>query len=186
MRVYEVDAEVRAALLNTEGHGLVITDHGTGPVIDAAAADLVFDASEWTETVLLWPPVAPQVALASRLAVVDKLDTLTDHTVAEVAPLFDPWRQPQGAHDAYPEGAIVRHHGTLWRSTTADNVWQPGEAGWHRYGASPDDGPQPWVQPSGAADAYPAGAQVTHNGDTWTSDLDGNVWEPGVYGWTAT
>jgi len=124
--------------------------------------------------------------VTARLTVLDKLDTLPEVTVAEVAPLFDPWRQPQGAHDAYPEGAIVRHHGTLWRSTTADNVWQPGEAGWHRYGASPDDGPQPWVQPSGAADAYPAGAQVTHNGDTWTSDLDGNVWEPGVYGWTAT
>ena len=122
---------------------------------------------------------------AARLTVLDKLDTLADATVAEVAPLFDPWRQPQGAHDAYPESAIVRHHSTLWRSTTADNVWQPGEAGWHRYGASPDDGPQPWVAPTGAHDTYPAGATVTHNGSTWENTHgDGNSWEPGVYGWT--
>lgn len=23
-----------------------------------------------------------------------------------------------------------------------------------------------------------------HNGVTWTSTVDNNVWEPGVYGWT--
>ena len=26
--------------------------------------------------------------------------------------------------------------------------------------------------------------KVTHKDQRWTSDLDGNVWEPGVYGWT--
>lgn len=41
-----------------------------------------------------------------------------------------------------------------------------------------------WVQPSGAHDAYQAGACVSHNEKRWTSDLNGNVWEPGVYGWT--
>lgn len=41
-----------------------------------------------------------------------------------------------------------------------------------------------WVQPTGAHDAYSQGATVTHNGKTWTSDVDSNVWEPGVYGWT--
>lgn len=25
---------------------------------------------------------------------------------------------------------------------------------------------------------------ISHNGKKWTSDSDGNVWEPGVYGWT--
>ena len=25
---------------------------------------------------------------------------------------------------------------------------------------------------------------VTHGGKTWVSDVDGNIWEPGVYGWT--
>jgi hypothetical protein len=47
-----------------------------------------------------------------------------------------------------------------------------------------DAGPQPWVQPTGAQDAYPLGAQVTHNGHLWTSTYNDNVWEPGVFGWT--
>ena len=31
---------------------------------------------------------------------------------------------------------------------------------------------------------YMQGDKVTHNGKTWISDIDGNVWEPGVYGWS--
>ena len=41
-----------------------------------------------------------------------------------------------------------------------------------------------WVQPTGAHDAYQKGDQVSHNGDTWTSTVAANVWEPGAYGWT--
>ena len=41
-----------------------------------------------------------------------------------------------------------------------------------------------WVQPTGAHDAYALGAKVTHNGKTWESTVDANVWEPaGVSGW---
>lgn len=41
-----------------------------------------------------------------------------------------------------------------------------------------------WKQPIGASDAYAKDAKVSHNGKHWTSNVDGNVWEPGVYGWT--
>lgn len=41
-----------------------------------------------------------------------------------------------------------------------------------------------WVQPLGAQDAYSKGAKSAHGGKRWVSDVDGNVWEPGVYGWT--
>lgn len=41
-----------------------------------------------------------------------------------------------------------------------------------------------WVRPTGAHDAYAQGAKVSHNGKKWTSNVGGNVWEPGVYGWT--
>ena len=36
----------------------------------------------------------------------------------------------------------------------------------------------------GAHDAYEKGYKVSHNEKHWISDVDGNVWEPGVYGWT--
>jgi hypothetical protein len=39
-----------------------------------------------------------------------------------------------------------------------------------------------WVQPTGAQDAWPLGARVTHAGHLWTSLIPANVWEPGVVG----
>ena len=41
----------------------------------------------------------------------------------------------------------------------------------------------PWVRPSGAVDAYPTGAVVTHEGSTWRNLTPANVWEPGESGW---
>lgn len=40
-----------------------------------------------------------------------------------------------------------------------------------------------WVQPD-STNPYMAGDKVIHNGKIWISDIDNNVWEPGVYGWT--
>ena len=39
-----------------------------------------------------------------------------------------------------------------------------------------------WVQPD-STNPYQTGDKVTHNGSTWVSTIDNNVWEPGVYGW---
>lgn len=98
------------------------------------------------------------------------------------------WVQPTGAHDAYPLGWQVEHEGKVWESLVSANVWEPGVSGWREIIIDDDpDNPAPppaWVQPTGAHDAYAAGALVTHNGFIWQSDVDGNVWEPGVYGWT--
>jgi len=40
-----------------------------------------------------------------------------------------------------------------------------------------------WIQPTGAQDAYPVDACVTHEGQEWISITPANVWEPGVFGW---
>lgn len=40
-----------------------------------------------------------------------------------------------------------------------------------------------WKQPD-STNPYQKGDKVTHNGKTWVSTVDDNVWEPGVYGWT--
>lgn len=39
-----------------------------------------------------------------------------------------------------------------------------------------------WEQPE-STNPYMKGDKVTHNGKTWVSNIDNNVWEPGVYGW---
>ena len=40
------------------------------------------------------------------------------------------WRQPAGAHDAYPLGAKVTHNGKRWTSIADANVYEPGVYGW--------------------------------------------------------
>lgn len=41
-----------------------------------------------------------------------------------------------------------------------------------------------WIQPTGAQDAYMKNDKVSYNDKKWASDVDNNVWEPGVYGWS--
>jgi len=92
----------------------------------------------------------------------------------------DPWRQPSGAHDAYPVGATVEHNGKTWENLTAANVWEPGVSGWREVAACPE-----FVQPTGAHDAYNTGDCVTFEGQQWVSLIDANTWSPTDYpaGW---
>lgn len=90
----------------------------------------------------------------------------------------DPWRAPEGSHDAYPLGWVVTHNGATWQSLVAGNVWEP-PTSWREV----TEGVPAWVQPTGAHDAYKIGDEVTHVEKTWVSTVDNNVWEPGVYGW---
>ena len=97
------------------------------------------------------------------------------------------WRQPTGAHDAYPQDWEVTHNGRTWISTTPANVWQPGVSGWRKV-VEEDAAPPEWVAPSGAHDAYKTGDRVTFEGAVYESVIDGNVWSPTDYpqGWKRT
>lgn len=47
----------------------------------------------------------------------------------------------------------------------------------------PDENVIPaWEQPD-STNAYMIGDKVSHNGKTWVSNVNNNVWEPSVYGW---
>lgn len=88
----------------------------------------------------------------------------------------------------YTAGYKVQHGGRLWRclqAHTSQTGWEPENAPslWAKV-LIPDETVIPeWEQPD-STNAYAKGDKVTHNGKTWVSDVDGNVWEPGVYGWT--
>jgi hypothetical protein len=114
--------------------------------------------------------------------------------IEEVLGVATVWRQPSGAHDAYPLGSRVTHLGEVWVSTTPANVWEPGVYGWVVASevGEPGGGPYPWLQPVPGVPhptiegehPYLLGARVTHLGATWESTHPGeNVWEPGVFGW---
>lgn len=66
--------------------------------------------------------------------------------------------------------------------------WRPDLPGlgalWTRF-YEVEEGPQPWVQPTGAHDAYNIGDRVTFNGNLYESKINANVWSPTAYpaGW---
>jgi hypothetical protein len=83
----------------------------------------------------------------------------------------------------YPSGSNIVH--SVIQAHTSQSDWKPDEVSslykliyFYEYGEIPD-----WIQPEGSHDSYALGAKVKHNGKTWESIINNNVWEPGVYGW---
>lgn len=67
---------------------------------------------------------------------------------------------------------------------TSQEEWKPDETpSLYKAVGFTEEGISVWTQPLGSTDAYMAGDVVEHNDQIWVSDVDYNVWEPGVYGW---
>ena len=110
--------------------------------------------------------------------------TLDDVTISEHPSLFPTWT-PNWTGKA---GTILMDEGKLYKSihdvtNTAQNTKPSATPSMWTPISDPTQEYPEWVQPIGAHDAYTQGATVSHNGKNWISDIDGNVWEPGVYGW---
>jgi hypothetical protein len=80
----------------------------------------------------------------------------------------------------------VTHEGYDYINITPANVWPPSPQSTF-WRISPDPGPLPWVQPTGASDAYDIGDEVYHEveGRTeryWRSNIAANTTEPGTDG----
>lgn len=122
-------------------------------------------------------------ALKIRTNIETGAQSIPDENALETVSLFPVWRSGV----AYAVDFRVRYNGILYRCLnehTAQETWTPDVSPslWARVLV--EDGKiLPWVQPD-STNAYSAGDKVTHNGKTWVSNVDGNVWEPGVYGWT--
>ncbi len=107
--------------------------------------------------------------------------SLDDATALTGIELFPNWQ----ININYSIDDRVRYSNLLYKCVqahTSQSDWTPDitPALWVRV--SVEQWPE-WVQPLGAQDAYAAGDKVTHNEKHWTSMVDTNVWEPGVYGW---
>lgn len=105
-------------------------------------------------------------------------------TASEHTKLFAPWAFPV----TYKTGNIRERNGKLYKCLqdhTSQETWTPEDSPslWVGISDPAEEWPE-WSQPVGSTDAYAKGAKVSHNGKHWTSNVDANVWEPGVYGWT--
>lgn len=115
---------------------------------------------------------------------IEKLSAdLPDSEAYEAPELFPMWQLKQ-----YETGDRVQYGGILYKclqSHTAQSDWTPDVAVslWVRVDDPSVEWPE-WHQPTGAHDAYAKGDKVSHNEKHWISDVDTNIWEPGVYGWS--
>lgn len=140
------------------------------------------------------PPVVPpqpqtEPGMSDILTAVKRMlstetDELSDEDALDVAALFPTWASKIG--EAVTVGERLWYDGKLYKvvqAHTASSEWTPDHTPALYAEVSIEEWPA-WVQPLGSADAYNQGDQVSHNDKHWTSDVDANVWEPGVYGWT--
>ena len=119
-------------------------------------------------------------------ALVKLRESATDEQALSVPVLYPAWRSGVD----YVTGQRVLHGGVLYKALqdhTSQDDWTPDAAPslFAKVLIQDAETIPEWEQPD-STNPYSKGDKVTHNGKTWTSDIDNNVWEPGVYGWEIT
>lgn len=112
----------------------------------------------------------------------NKVVSLDEKLTNEIYPAW----VPKGYE--YFAGEKVSYNNSYYRciqNHTSQADWTPDTAVslWVSISDPSEEYPE-WKQPAGAHDAYNKGDKVSHNDKHWISDVDNNVWEPSVYGWT--
>lgn len=129
--------------------------------------------------------ITKEKAYALRKLIEQAAASLSDEDALTGVELFPRWNE-NGI--SYAVGDRVLYNGTLYKclqAHTSQATWTPTDAPslWAKV-LIPDPEVIPdWEQPD-STNPYMKGDKVTHNGKTWQSDIDNNVWEPGVYGWS--
>lgn len=110
--------------------------------------------------------------------------SLSDADALEIKTVYPVWN----SSGTYARGDKVLYDDVLYRCLqdhTAQETWNPVDADslWTKVLIPEPEVIPEWEQPD-STNSYMAGDKVKHNGKTWVSDIDNNVWEPGVYGWS--
>lgn len=108
--------------------------------------------------------------------------SLDDSDAMTVPEFFDEWSPSK----AYSVGDRVRYNDVLYKclqAHTSQPTWNPVDAVslWARVLIPDPDVIPEWIQPD-STNPYMKGDKVTHNGKTWESLIDNNVWRPGDVG----
>ena len=113
-------------------------------------------------------------------------ETNTDEQALEVQSLYPDWEKDFKEGDTLETGVRVNHREVLYKvlqTHQKQEVWNPEDApSLFAKILNPDAEVIPeWEQPN-STNGFMIGDKVTHNGRTWESLVDNNVWEPGVPG----
>lgn len=111
-------------------------------------------------------------------------EAMTDDEIINYPAFVEKWK----ADTNYAVDKRVEYNGVIYKvlqAHTSQPTWTPDAApSLFAKVLIPDENVIPeWEQPD-STNPYMIGDKVTHSGKTWVSDLDNNVWEPGVSGWS--
>ena len=129
------------------------------------------------------PEAQAEVVAASILVAQIQAQSLTDEQALSVQAIYPLW---DGNNVNYKAGYKILYENILYKclqAHTSQSDWTPTAAPslWAKV-LIPDETVIPeWEQPD-STNGYAAGDKVTHNGVTYESLVDNNVWEPGVTG----
>lgn len=130
------------------------------------------------------PEVQKEIQSAMVAVAQIQAQNLTDSQALGVQAIYPEW---SGDSVAYSKDYKAQKDGVLYKCVqahTSQSDWAPPDApSLFAKVLIPDTDTIPeWEQP-GSTNPYAKGDKVMHNGKTWQSTTDNNVWEPGVYGW---
>ena len=147
---------------------------------------LVFDNDKWEQAQISQEKeraFEDGKKMLEKLSYESVLAQATDEDAYVMRYLYDMWE----ADTEYKTGDRKRHGDNLYKclqNHTSQAEWTPEAAPslWAKIlpgqeGTAVGE----WVQPE-STNPYNKGDKVTHNGKTWESLVDGNVWEPGAQG----
>ena len=114
---------------------------------------------------------------------------LDDEKAMEIADLYESWEVGK----SYAVGKTLKYGVnadgetqlySVLQAHTSQEDWKPDATPslYKKIGFT-ESGVSIWTQPLGSTDAYMKGDVVSYNDKLWESDVDNNVWQPGVYGW---
>ena len=118
-----------------------------------------------------------------RKQIEDNAGGMSDYMALQYTELFGAW---SGDGVAYKTGDRIRYNGIIYK-VLQDHIsqedWLPDStSSLYAKVLIQDPGVVPeWEQPD-STNPYGKGDKVMHNGKTWESLVDNNVWEPGVTG----
>ena len=125
-----------------------------------------------------------ELATKLRPIIEQAAQSLDDETALKAVALYPEWK----ANTQYAKGTYLKDGKILYK-VLQDHASQ---IGWEPHNAPSlfakvlpgQEGTNigEWQQPD-STNPYKKGDKVKHNGKTWESEIDTNVWEPGVYGW---
>lgn len=135
--------------------------------------------------------------MVARLARTAALESAANDVI-DLSPLLEPWRVGTSeAPVSYAAGDMCTYAGQPWKCAQdhthhGEPGWEPGVAAslWVNYHATDAAHALPWVQPTGAHDAYQAGEwmiwtdskpyRCTQDATVWGPDALPGAWEVGT------